>query len=404
MNGAVAWWVRPLHTISRPAAALGRGRGEDAFAGLLRRAARQAGSTEPPDPQFAADLRFLYDSFAAAGELSFLGLSSIRHEVTRHLANWLRVRDLIRAHPQIASAPVRSPVFVTGLPRTGTTLLHSLLADVPAHRAPLMWELLDPCPPAAGRTASDTRQRRARRLASAAQYLAPSLRVIHPLDASGPEECVLALPQSMYVHTRARLPGYRAWFEQRDATPDYLYLRQQLQVLQWRQPQRRWILKTPFHLWSLDALLRVFGDATIVWTHRDPHVAIASWCSLMEVTMGMSNQRVDLRLLGQDWTGMWASAVTQAMAVRERSPQSFIDVPYDRLTSSPAAAVSDVLARLGPGPALAAGGQARGRDSKAHGQHARQRPGAHRYSLARYSLTAESVSRAFSGYLRATTS
>jgi hypothetical protein len=203
-----------------------------------------------------------------------------------------------------------------GLPRTGTTLLHALLASVPGHRAAQMRELITPVPASAGQPHPGRQVRSAERLARFSHLVAPSLRVIHPLDARAPEECVFAMPHSLSYYNRARIPGYRDWYTERDATPDYTYLRQQLQILQWQRPAQRWILKSPFHLWNLDALLRVFPDATFVWTHRDPAVAIASWCSLAEVIRAFHNRRVDLRLLGEDWTRMWSQAFTRGAQVR----------------------------------------------------------------------------------------
>jgi sulfotransferase family protein len=394
MSGALAWWVGPVNGLLAPATRRGCRSPERSFAALEERAARRAGvagPVEPAEAEFAADLRVLYESFLAARELSFSGLFGARLEVFRHLRNGLRVRALVRAHPEIAEAPVRQPVFVTGLPRTGTTALHALLAAVPGHRAPLMWELLEPCPPDAGRRRADRRPRNAEWMASATYRMAPVFRVIHPLDARGPEECVFALPHSMLHYSRARIPGYRDWYARRDATPDYAYLRQQLQVLQWRQPPRRWILKTPFHLWNLDALMRVFPDATIVWTHRDPAVALASWCSLTEVNMRLHNQRVDLAQVGRDWVQLWAQAAGRAAQVRRTAARSFLDVWQTQLAAGPWPALEPVLAGLGVEPTPATRQQIAGLGP---GSAA---PNAHRYGLERYGLTAQGVRGAFPG-------
>ncbi len=155
------------------------------------------GLREPADPRFLADLRVLHDSFMSVPELSFMGLASVRVELRRHLGNWLSMREYLRAYPQIASVPVERPVFVVGLPRTGTTLLHALLDSVPGHRAPRMWELLAPVRASAGQTHPGRQVRSAERLARFSHLVAPSLRLIHPLDARAPEECVFALPHSM---------------------------------------------------------------------------------------------------------------------------------------------------------------------------------------------------------------
>jgi hypothetical protein len=287
--------------------------------------------------------------------------------------------------------PVRQPVFVTGLPRTGTTALHALLAALPGHRAPLMWELLDPCPPEAGERRPDRRLRRAERMARLAHHMAPAYRAIHPVQARAPEECVLALPHSMLHYAKARIPRYRDWCAGRDATPDYAYLRQLLQVLQFGQPPRRWILKSPFHLWNLGALLRAFPDATVVWTHRDPAAALASWCSLAEVSRQLYNRRVDLALLGRDWMRLWSEAAERAAPVRRAAVRPFLDVRQDELAAAPWTALEPILASLGVELDLVA------RQRIAAPAPRSAAPVAHHHRLERYGLTAQTVREAFPG-------
>jgi sulfotransferase family protein len=388
----VAWWVPLLNALMAPAAP--RLRRQGAFAALAARAAARTGIAQAPDPEFLADLSLLHESFLAVPELSFMGLAGVQAELLRHLSNWLRVRKLLADCPQAGTAAVRQPVFVVGLPRTGTTLLHSLLAGTPGHRAPRLWELLSPRPVPAGEPEPGRQIREAGRFVRSAHLAAPALRVIHPLGARAPEESVFALPQSMSYYTRARVEGYRDWFSQRDATADYTYLRQQLQILQWQSPPRRWVLKSPFHLWNLDALLRVFPDATIVWTHRDPAAVLPSWCSLTEVTMALHNRRVDLRLLGQDWSRMWAQAWERGQRVREHATQPFIDVSYARLSRDPVDTLAGVLHRLASTPPS----PQRQHDHRPAGhQPGRHRPGRHRYSLTRYGLQAQAIRDAFPG-------
>lgn len=387
----VARWVPAVNAMLDPAARRARRRSAGSFDALRERAAKRSGVAQPADPGFLADLRVLHDSFLAVPELSFMGLVSVRTELVRHMRNWLRVREYLRVHPEAARTPVLRPVFVVGLPRTGTTLLHSRLASVPGHRAALMWELLAPVPavPAKpGQPRPGRRIRNAELLTRFSHMVAPQLRVIHPLDARAPEECVFALPHSMVYHARARMPGYLDWYAGRDATPDYDYLREQLQILQWGRPPCRWILKSPFHLWNLGALLRVFPDATIVWTHRDPAVAVASWCSLAEITMTFHNLRLDLRQLGQDWVALWARAVTLGAESRAAAATPFLDVSYTQLCADPESVLAEVLRAIG------APGEPSARE-KVTTSPRRPHRAAHHYSLDRYGLTAEPVRAAF---------
>ena len=388
MGRRVAWWVPAVNGLMRPATRRARRGPGASFGALQERAAARSGVPEPADPRFVADLRVLHTEFLSVPELSFIGLASGRSELLRHLGNWLSVREYLRAQPQVAEVPMLRPVFVVGLPRTGTTLLHALLASVPGHRAARMWELLAPVPASAGQPHPGRPVRDAERLAKQAHLAAPSLRVIHPVDACAPEECVFAMPHSMVYHVRARIPGYRDWYAGRDATADYVYLRQQLQILQWQRPAHRWILKSPFHLWNLDALLRVFPDATIVWTHRDPAVALASWCSFVEIPMTLSNRRVDRPLLGRDWAQMWAQANARGTQARARSQVPFIDVSYQELCADPVSVLDEILRGLG----TTMGPQAR---DQAITRARRRARGVHHYSLDRYGLSPRTVRDAF---------
>jgi hypothetical protein len=385
----VAWWVPVLNRIGLPAR---RGDPEDSLRALRQRAARRAGLTADADPEFLADLLVLHRCIQASPELAALGRYGLRDEMLRVLENRLRVRACLAAHPEIADLPVTAPVVIVGLPRSGTTLLHGLLASVPGHRAPLLWELLHAGPADADPAA---RQRRARRLATLAHRAGPGLRSLHPLAATWPEECTFALPHSLHPVNRADVPGYREWYAARDPAPDYRYLRQQLQVLQWRQPPRRWVLKSPYHLWALDTLLDVFPGVTFVWPHRDPAEVLASWCSLVEVSRRLHGRGADPRQIGADWLALWPQAMSRAMAVRAAAPARFIDVSYPDLAADPVAAAQQVLARLGAAPDTAT----RPRLAAWLDQGAPAGNGRHRHGLDRYGLTADGVRAAFAGYL-----
>jgi hypothetical protein len=374
-----AWWLGPVNTLlapvewRRPATPVG-------FARLVRAAAHRTGAADlPPDPAFQDGMRVLYEALLTA-PLTPIGRAGARDEIGRRLANRYGLRRLLDRHPDVAALPVDRPVVVTGLPRTGTTLLHGLLARHQGARAPLLWELLHPV----ADTAAQRRRgiRAARRAARFSHAGVPALRDIHPLDPYRPEECIFALPHHFGHLTRTPMPGYRSWCAVRDADEDYRYLRCHLQALQWRRPARRWVLKSPFHLHHLDALLRAFPDATVVWTHRDPIRALASWCSLVEAIMLLQNDRVDRARIGSDWLDIWSDGLRKAMEVRAAAPERFVDVDYDRLVADPAGTVAglwrDLGDPMGPGTEAGAGGH-------------RHRPGRHRYALERYGLDPDEV-------------
>ncbi|ADH70919.1 MULTISPECIES: sulfotransferase family protein [Nocardiopsis] len=395
MNVHHPWWMNPVNTLLRPFDN-SLGAAEGAFDAMLAEASASSGLPWPSDEPFLSDTRVLHDAWQAVPGVTPIGRIGLRGEVRRRLETRLRMLHLLDANPEVAAQPVERPVFITGLPRTGTTFGHGLLAQHVRARAPRLWEMLSPVPDT-GRPGERTVGRRerlalARRLVRGMDAMGPGFQTIHPMHPLEPEECVFLLPQGMFFHVRAASPDYRAWVEGRDATPDYAYLKQQLQALQWKRPARRWVLKSPLHLLSLDALLNVFPDAVVVMTDRDPARAMASWASLTETSMRIHNSDVDPHWIGREWLGIWAAGAERARRVRrEHGPERFLDLPYGELTSDPLGAAERVWSGLGEDfdPDTRARTLAYTRADR------RRNPGGHRYDLEYYGLTAEEVHAAF---------
>ncbi|GAA3954589.1 sulfotransferase [Streptomyces marokkonensis] len=357
------------------------------FDRLLARAGGVVG-----DERFADDFRSLLRWWAGAENLTPVGWQSARSHVRRHLANRARIRRLIAGHPGIEREPVEKPVFVVGLPRTATTLTHGVLSLSDAHRSPRLWELLTPgleVPPGGRRRATAP----ARRLVDGTNLFAPRFRDIHPMTADGPEECTFALPHALMPLSSARIPAYQAWHYERDFVPDYRHLKQVYQVLQYGRPRRRWILKSPMHLENLDALHTVFPDATIVWTHRDPVTAVASFCSLVEHGMVLGTRPVDRHAIGATWLDLLSRSAARGLAARAAIPrQSLVDVPYSWLGSDPGVGAPKLYAAVGARWTDAEAARLAGVAARPKGT----RP--HRYELSRYGLTRAGVESAFAGY------
>ncbi|MER7055375.1 sulfotransferase [Streptomyces sp. NPDC000351] len=357
------------------------------FDRLLARAGGAAG-----DERFADDFRSLLRWWAGAENLTPVGWQSARSHVRRHLTNRARIRRLIAEHPGIEREPVEKPVFVVGLPRTATTLTHGVLSVSDEHRSPRLWELLTPgleVPPGGRRRATAP----ARRLVDGTNLLAPRFRDIHPMTADGPEECTFALPHALMPLSSARIPEYQAWHYERDFVPDYRHLKQVYQVLQYGRPRRRWILKSPMHLENLDALHTVFPDATVVWTHRDPVTAVASFCSLVEHGMVLGTRPVDRHGIGATWLDLLSRSAARGLAARAAIPrQSLVDVPYSWLGSDPGTGAPKLYAAVGARWTDAEAARLAGVAARPKGT----RP--HRYELSRYGLTRADVESAFAGY------
>jgi hypothetical protein len=358
---------------------------------VFDRIAVKAGEA-PGDRQFVDDFRSLLGWWAKADRLTPVGWQSAQAHVRRHLTNRARVRRLIAEHPEIEREPIDRPVFVVGLPRTATTVTHAVLSLSDEHRCPLLWELLAPdleLPPRQRRRAITT----GRRMVQGTDLFAPRFRDIHAMVAEGPEECTFALPHALMPFSQAGIPEYRDWHCERDFVPDYRYLKQVYQVLQYGRPRRRWMLKSPMHLENLDALLTVFPDATIVWCHRDPVTAVASFCSLIEHGMAVSTRPLDLAGIGATWLDLLSRAMTRGLAARADIPaEQLVDAPYSWLGSDPATGAPKLYAAVGAPWTEADAARLPAAVARPKGSRK------HTYDLSRYGLSRADVESAFADY------
>jgi hypothetical protein len=355
------------------------------------------------DESFREPLRQLLASLEDEARLHPLGRFMLRESLLRALVNRLRLEDLWDRHPEIREQPIEAPVFVLGLQRTGTTLLHRLLTCQPALRPLLSWEALNPAPfpgrpkDAAARGERDPRMRLAETAERALRYLAPEFFRIHPVEAHAPEEDVLLLDHSFVSPTAdatLHVPRYSAWIRAIDQRPAYRYFRRTVQLLLW-QRSGRWLGKTPHHLENLDALLDVFPDARVIQTHRDPVRVVASYCSMMAHGRALFSDRVDPREVGQQLAERAERAVARAMQVRDRMPPgSFLDVAYPDLLEDPIKQVGRIREFLELRPSSGADA-AMQRFLAAHPQH---KDGVHRYRLEDFGLDRARLELRFESY------
>lgn len=367
---------------------------------LLTAAQHQTGLSDWGDEGFLRPLQILLDSLEREANLTFLGRCLQRRYCLRLLTNRLLLQRDFQQFPAIAAVPIRRPLFVLGLPRTGTTLLHNLLAQDPSNRWTRLWELTFPSPPPDGAKPALNAQRIAdtRRIVRGYDFIAPHFAIAHRLNPLGPEECNSFFEHdfaNLLFELRAHIPTYSAWLERQEMLTQYRYYRQQLQLLSWRCPGERWLLKAPAHLLHLAALLAVFPDACIVQTHRDPLTVVPSMCSLAAIAQSAFTDPVDCQAIGQHWLGRWSRGIAQAMAVRQSAPsEQFCDVQYGDLVRDPVGTVRRIYAAFDlPFPPILA--------ENIHrwlAENPRHKHGAHRYSLDQFGLSATEVKGAFADY------
>ena len=216
---------------------------------------------------------------------------------------------------------IERPWIIVGLPRTGTSLLSILLGLDPVARPLLQWEAAHPVPPTSlEEAAEDPRIARTAKDLDGLMKLNPPLKAMHPFGATLAEECVAIFMydvRALALETQAHVPTYARWLEQADMTSAYAQHRLALQTLQSRQPTERWILKTPNHLWHLDAMLTAYPDARVIWTHRDPGPVVTSLASLANAGQRVLTSRNDPRPTAEEWKRKCAFALRSAMAFDE---------------------------------------------------------------------------------------
>ena len=322
--------------------------------------------------------------------------------IVKALSNRLRIADYLRQRPELERQPVERPVFVFGIPRTGTTLLSNLLAADPGRRSPLTWEIEHPVPPPTAETLL-TDPRCLAMLEQEREMLAahPEAGKYYRNSAVYPNECMFWTihdMKGMLWEGRGKLPNYRDYLYScapEIFVPHYEYHKRFLQIHQAEAPGI-WNLKMPSHGLWLDSLLQVYPDARLVWAHRDPLTATGSYCSLMELSMNVSLGYADDAWLGENFSWQAVQHTEKIMDHRARlGHDRIIDVHYAELMRDPIPAMRKLYAALGDEFTPAAEGGMRA--WLAHNPQGKF--GKHEYKLAKFGLTPEGLRPRFARYL-----
>lgn len=359
--------------------------------------AATGGDGEIAFPEAREALEVLIDC-ANTAPLTTVGRLAVRTDRQLALEHLLRVRADADAHPDDA-APALPPVVIASLPRTGTTVLHRLLALHADARWPRMWELVRPFP-APTDLSDDPRIALAVRDARQAERAMPGLSKIHALDPVGPDECHYLLSQtSCTAAFDAQLgsAAYMRWYLAQDLRWTYAHHQQCLKMLQRHVGGAFWLLKTPLHLFGLDALRETYPDARLIVTHRAPSEVAGSCCSLYEHTQAMFVRGADPVAIGAQWLDTWGTAIDRAVEAVARWPADrVVHVPYAAVLADPVAEVDRIVTALGlpADPGLAD----RVAQWTAAEANRKDRHGAHRYTVERYGLTAGRVDERFAAW------
>ena len=323
-------------------------------AALVQESRERTGLEDFGDEAFRQPLRILLRSFEQDADLNLVGRICVHAEILRMLCNRLRMVEDRRRHPEIADEKIERPLFITGLPRSGSTFLHALLAQDPGCRAPRIWEVMQPSPPPERASYySDPRILQTEKQLKWLDILMPEFEKFHLIDARYPQECIAITDHAFmsYVfESMYQVTSYRLWHDGQDKRPAYEFHRQFLQHLQWHCPGTHWVLKAPSHLMALEELLAVYPDADIVITHRDPLKVLPSCSSLAKVLRQPFTNRLDREALRTDVNLRWEGSVRLAMQLRQgnhKTRERFFDVRFPDLKKDPMAVVRGVYRYFG---------------------------------------------------------
>ena len=366
---------------------------------LIDRAVKKAGHAVFGRDSWRDGLDRLVDALNDTAELTQDGANMMGYRISNLLGNRLAIEKTYQAHPEIDDQVVQGPVFVIGLPRTGTTALSQLVAADPQMRSLRVWESLSPVPPPETATQhSDARIAAAQAGLDYMYTTYPKWASLHHETAETPTECQDLLGMEFkaeHFDGMAYIPAYSEWVINCDMASAYAYHHRVLKLLQWRCPPYLWHLKTPVHMLYLDALVAEYPNAKFLWSHRDPAEVLGSVCSLIAYCRTWVSDRGDSETIGAEQLAIWSEAMRRALDFRDRMGSSrFADLSFADIQSDPVAAIQRAYGQLNipfdNNSQTAVQNWALDHKPGAHGKHVSH--------LEDFGLNANQVQAAFAGY------
>jgi len=334
----------------------------------------------------------LVDGLNREARLSDVGQVIAASDIVDYVSSRLRVVDWVNRNPEIKTRDVRPPIVVLGQPRTGTTILFDILAQDPANRVPLTWEVDRPWPPPESATyETDPRIAEVDANLANTELLIPGFLGMHDLGARLGQECVRITAgdfRSMIFSSQYRVPEYQRWLlHDADMASAYRYHRLFLQYLQSAHSGERWVIKSPAHLWSLGSLMHEYPGALVVHTHRDPLRVVCSLASLIDLLRRLASEQVSIEGVAAEWVDDIVLGLDRAVAARRDGtvPQGqAVDVLFRDFLADPMAVVRVIYDRLG----IELTAEAENAMTKFIAENPREKHGGHHYSFADTGLDA----------------
>lgn len=367
---------------------------------LMEAALRRSARRDFSDRSFVDPLRRLIRAYNEESDLSVFGSYTARFDVSRCLANLLSFDAAEERNAAILDRRIVRPIFIAGLPRSGTTFLHTLLGQDPANAVPRFWQLIYPYPLRRCFSRSDCRRTRVERQLNTFRRLSPELDGLHPVETDAPQECTditAQVFQSLRFDTTHRVPSYQRWIDTHGHYEAYRFHRRFLQHLDAQLPGRQWILKCPDHVFALDAIRAVYPDAQMVLLHRDPLSVLASVAKLTELLRRPFARHVDREEIGREVSARWIDGAGLMMdATSTAGAKSILHLHYRDVVSAPMQAVATLYRHCGLTLSIAAVRHMQAYlDRMPQGGY-----GVHNYNLSEFGLDAAHLRGLFARYMK----
>jgi len=363
---------------------------------LLAEASQATGHSDFGPGDFRDGLDVLLESLERDADLTPESSVDVIGDFRRRLVNRLEVEAWYREHPEIAQLPLRGPIDINGLPRTGTTALANMMSLDPQFRALRQWEQSQPCPPPT--TEGEAGDPRRLRLIEENEQVSPELKAMHLYDADATTEDTELLGMAFHGQ-QYTLPvyGYHAWWRDTDMRPTYAYHRRVVQLLQSRRPPDQWLFKAPHHNFHLEAIVSAYPDVRFIMTHRDPAKSVPSWASIVSTIFPPGCGERDPHQIGREVAEHLRIGVERAIAARARIGEDrFLDVHHRDLIADHVGTVRRIYDFLGLElrPAVAQS-IVEWQDANRSGAH-----GTHRYTAEQFGLTTAQLRSDYDFYIR----
>lgn len=367
---------------------------------VIAAASERTGLTAYGDSAILEGLQVLLDAYEKEARFTEQGWQMAHEELVRNMALRMKLEGWLSDHPELLQRPIEKPLFVFGLPRTGTTLVINLLHADPARRSFLRWEAYEPVPPPMPEELhAGPRYEAMQAQSEAALVHVPHIAAIHFENADSPTECQFLMTPSFCAQVyeaQAYVPSYRHWLlHEADYGPAFEFHKRFLQLLQ-ANTGGRWTLKNPWHPLFLDALTATYSDAQLVMTHRDPADVLGSCCSLIKNVREMFSDDVDLESIGETFAEMFEIMIARASAFKERHGEdAILDVQYAAVMRDPIGEVDRIYRHFGEEMS----GEARAAMEGYMADNPKGKHGKHEYALEDYGLTRDGVHERFADYI-----